>query len=58
VARNFRVGNLRLQGQFDLYNLFNANPVIALNTTYGANWLRPINVLTPRMGRVGLLINF
>jgi hypothetical protein len=58
VAKNFRVGSLRLQGQVDLYNLFNANPVIALNTTYGANWLRPINVLTPRMGRVGLLINF
>src|SRR5205823_1148459 len=28
VAKNVRVRNLRLQPQFDLYNMLNANPVV------------------------------
>jgi hypothetical protein len=42
-------GKGRVQGNIDLYNLFNANPVLALNNTYGTAWQRPLQILQGRL---------
>ena len=39
----------RIQANVDLYNLFNANPVLALNNTYGTAWQRPLQILQGRL---------
>lgn len=51
VAKIFRVDQARLQAIFDLYNLFNANPVLVQNNVYGPAWQRPITILTGRMAK-------
>jgi hypothetical protein len=45
VTRTFRFGHARLQPQFDVYDVLNANTVLSMVQTYGASWLRPINYL-------------
>ena len=34
-SRTFRVSNTRIEPQFDIYNAFNASPILAVNNTYG-----------------------
>jgi hypothetical protein len=58
VTRRFRLGPVRLEGQFDLYNLLNSNPITALNATYGTAWLRPINILPGRLFKFGVQMEF
>ena len=46
---------------FSVYNLFNANPTntnAAYQTTYGAAWLQPTVILTPRFADIGVQIQF
>lgn len=57
-ARIFRYGRYRLQGMVDIYNVFNANPVLAYNTTFGAEWLRPTDVLQGRLVKFGGQLTF
>ena len=45
-------GPYRVQANFDLYNLFNANNVLAMNTGYGRTWERPIQILGGRLVKV------
>jgi Carboxypeptidase regulatory-like domain len=42
----------------DLYNLFNARPIIAETTTAGANFQKPTNFLGPFVARFGCKLNF
>ena len=35
--------NLRVELNFDVYNVFNDSAVMAVNNTYGSQWLRPIS---------------
>jgi len=58
VTRNFRHGNVRFQPQIDLYNLFNANPVTAMTTRFGAAWENATSVLNPRTVKFGVNMNF
>jgi hypothetical protein len=49
-----RVGRSKLQGMFDIYNLFNASTILGVNSTYGtAAWLRPTAILGARLFKVG-----
>ena len=60
-ARAFIVGGVSLKATVDLYNVFNANPVIEWNNTYGttgAAWLNPREVLVPRFLKVGMQVSF
>jgi hypothetical protein len=47
-----------VQAQFDLYNLFNDNPVIAMNNTYGPSWQRPTVIQVGRLAKFGVQLNF
>jgi hypothetical protein len=50
ISKIFRfAGSKRIQGNVDLYNLFNADPVLALNNTYGTAWRRPLQILQGRL---------
>jgi hypothetical protein len=42
----------------DVYNLFNASPITQVNTRYGADWLRPTQILPARLFKVGAQLNF
>jgi hypothetical protein len=42
----------------DLYNLFNANPGLTYNQTFGGNYLRPTTVLQPRFVRFNMTVDF
>jgi hypothetical protein len=52
------MGPLRFQGQFDLYNLLNVNPVLGQNNTYGPAWLTPLNILPGRLFKAGIEVTF
>src|SRR5262249_57666124 len=56
---NLRRG-VRLQANFDVYNLLNDSSVLGLNATYGSQWLLPIvvvsgteSILPGRLGQFG-----
>jgi hypothetical protein len=61
LAKSFIVDRLRLQASMDLYNAFNANAVLQMNTTYGTNgasWLVPQAILNGRLVKFDLQVSF
>ena len=64
AAKRFSVGRSRIQLMLDLYNVLNSNWVYGVNTTLGngytisPTWLRPTNILTARMLKIGTQIDF
>jgi hypothetical protein len=64
VAKRVRMGARRLTVMADVYNAFNSAWVFSQNGTLGTNyavsatWLRPTNVLTARMFKVGAQFEF
>lgn len=48
----------RLQMNFDIYNLLNANTILIENFNYGATWLRPTQILSARLFKVGAQLDF
>jgi hypothetical protein len=58
IGRLFKIGRTRVRGDFDVYNLLNANPVLGLNTTYGKAWLTPTAILQGRLFRLNMVLEF
>jgi hypothetical protein len=58
VAKILRFGGTRTLVGFDLYNLFNSNPGLSWNQTFGVNYLRPTAVLMPRFVRFNATVDF
>ena len=59
VSRSFRMmGNARLRGSLDIYNIFNASSVLSMTPTYGPSWLNAAQVLSPRLLRIGAQLDF
>jgi hypothetical protein len=58
VSKTFSITRGRLQAAFDLYNLFNGNPVITQNNTFGPNWQRPTVVQLGRLAKFGFQVDF
>jgi hypothetical protein len=64
VAKRFTFGSRRMTVMADLYNAFNADWVFSQNGTLGTNyvvstnWLRPTNVLSARMFKMGFQLDF
>ena len=54
AEKAFRVVGRRLAGFFDVYNLANANTATSLGTTSGTSYLRPLDIIAPRVARLGL----
>ena len=58
VSKAVRFGRTRLQGNFDVFNVLNANSVLGVNNTYGPLWLRPTSILDGRLIEVSGQIDF
>lgn len=70
VSKSFNLGGARrLQAMADIFNAFNSNAIVgatsnageppaAINTTYGSNWLRPLNILQARYVKFGVQLTF
>jgi hypothetical protein len=48
----------KLQVMLDLYNAFNASPVVFQNNTYGPQWQVPTSILSGRLVKFGAQLNF
>ncbi|MBI3491692.1 MAG: TonB-dependent receptor [Acidobacteria bacterium] len=57
-AKRFSVGASRLEASVDIFNLLNANPVLAQNEAIGSTLGRPSRILAPRIVRVGATVKF
>jgi hypothetical protein len=57
-AKVIMIGHTRVKGLLDLYNLFNADPVLTINNRYGAGWPRPLSVLDGRLLKFGGQLDF
>ncbi len=42
----------------DVYNVFNANPVQNITWASGSSFLRPTNIVPPRVARIGAKVNW
>jgi hypothetical protein len=62
VSKILRFGATRTSVNFDLYNIFNANSVIAENATYTAPpstaWRTPQTILLPRLFKFSVQLDF
>jgi hypothetical protein len=63
VAKIVRFGRTRFDVGFDVYNLLNANTVIAYDQNYlytnsGATWLTPTSIMSPRLVRFNVTASF
>jgi hypothetical protein len=58
AAKIIRIGRTRTLAGVDLYNLFNANPGLTYNQTFGTNYLRPTSILMPRFVRFNVTVDF
>jgi hypothetical protein len=57
MGKLFRFGKSRVQANFDLYNLFNANPVVTLSNDF-AIWQRPTAILDARLFKISGQFDF
>ena len=58
-TRTFRFGGTRrFRPSLDIYNLFNAATVLAMNTTYGPAWKDVTQILNGRQLRIGAQLDF
>lgn len=58
LTKTVTVGRSRIQAQFDLYNVFNASPILGINTRYGQAWLTPTEILGARLFKIGAQLSF
>ena len=60
VAKVLRLGGSRSTFGLEIYNALNSSAVLAYNSTYipGGTWLQPVAVMTPRLFKFTLGIDF
>lgn len=62
VQKRFRLwGPVTVDGILDLFNVFNANTVLeveSLNVDDGPSFMRPTTIMNPRAARLGVRVNF
>jgi hypothetical protein len=57
IAKVIRTGRVRTTAGFDIYNVFNANPVLMVNSAY-ASWEVPQSVLAPRFAEFVIRVEY
>ena len=51
-------GGARLRAMLDLYNVLNANAVMAEDSAFGPSWLAPVVIMPGRLAKFGFQIDF
>jgi hypothetical protein len=57
-SRNFRVGNKRIEPEFDIYNALNESPLLSVNNSFGGAWRTPTQILSGRLLKFGAKVTF
>jgi hypothetical protein len=58
LTKVVRFGRLRLQGNFDVFNVFNNAAITVRNNAYGGAWGRPQAIVEPRLMQLGGQVTF
>ena len=58
VAKLLRFGRTRTLVGLDLFNALNSNVVVSQNNTFGPRWLTPTSILTARLVKVSMQLDF
>ena len=58
VSKTVQVGEVRVQGLVDFFNLLNTNAATSVSSSYGATWPRPTSTPPGRTVRVGAKVNW
>jgi hypothetical protein len=58
ITRTFTFGHVRALPAIDVYNLFNASPVLAVNNAYGPAWQNVTSLLGARVAKVVVQVTF
>jgi hypothetical protein len=59
LSKLLRIGaRVRLQANVDIYNVLNADSILAVNNTFGSQWRRPTSILDARLVQVGGQVSF
>ena len=58
LAKTITLARIKVKGMFDIYNLFNNTGILSENFTYGAQFLRPGQVLAARLMKFGVQIDY
>ena len=58
LSKIVKLGKARVQGNLDLYNMFNSNTVLQVIQQYGPTWLQPTQTIAPRLLKLGVQIDF
>jgi hypothetical protein len=58
LSKAFRFGSRSITPQVDVFNIGNADTAVANNAAVGGTYLFPSEILSPRIIRVGISVNF
>ena len=58
LSRRFVLGRIHIDGELDIYNLFNRNSPLVINTAYGPSWLTPTQIIDGRLAKFGVQLEF
>ncbi len=57
-SRMFRMGNIKVRGNVDVYNVLNASAILNVTTRYGSQWLQPIQIMGGRLFKFSSQLDF
>ncbi len=58
IARTFRIGQARVQGFVEIFNLANLSTLLTVNETFGPQYLQPQAIMQGRRAQIGAQVNF
>jgi hypothetical protein len=58
LAKKFKVRQVNLQGQLDIFNILNSSSILSTNETFGSSLDRPASILQGRLLAVGMQLSF
>ncbi|MBI3490314.1 MAG: hypothetical protein HY047_00700, partial [Acidobacteria bacterium] len=58
LAKKFKVRQVNLQGQLDIFNVLNSSSILTSNETFGSSLDRPATILQGRLLAVGMQLSF